>query len=292
MSAALRSLLFVPANQPDRFPKAIASGADAVILDLEDTVPAIEKPAARAAIRDALPKLSGAALYVRVNPVDTVHCFGDLLAVAEAGLAGVMQPKVESAGQIETVDWLLHQLERERGLPDGAIDLLPIVETAKGLAALDAIARASVRVRRLTFGAGDLCRDLGMTMTPDEAPIADARARVVLGSRLAGLEPPIDTVYFDVRNVEGFGIVARRARTLGFQGKLCIHPDQVAPANAAFSPSSDEIARAKRVIAAFEVAEAKGIASIEVEGTFVDYPIVAQARRTLALAERIAGRAQ
>ncbi|MSO69552.1 MAG: CoA ester lyase [Alphaproteobacteria bacterium] len=285
MTDALRSFLFVPANQAARIPKALASGADAVILDLEDTVPASEKVAARAEVRAALKLPRDIKLYVRINAIDTPHCYPDLIGTIGAGLDGVVVPKIESASHIQTLDWLLHQLEAERGIKT-PIDLLPIVETAAGITQLDAIANASPRVKRLTFGAGDLTRDLGQILTGDEIAIAHARARITLASRAAGREPPIDTVYLDVRNLEGIGQIARHARILGFQGKLCIHPDQVAVVNAAFMPSADEIARAERILAAFAKSEAKGIASIEVDGGFVDYPIVAQAERVLALAKR------
>ncbi len=285
MTDALRSFLFVPANQPARIPKALASGADAVILDLEDTVPASEKIGARAEVRAALGLPRDVKLYVRINAIDTPHCYPDLIGTIGVGLDGVVAPKIESASHIHTIDWLLRQLELERGVTQ-PIDLIPIVETAAGMVQLDAIANASPRVRRLTFGAGDLTRDLGQILTGDEIAIVDARARMTLASRAAGREPPIDTVYLDVRNLDGIGQVARTARVLGFQGKLCIHPDQVAVVNAAFMPSPDEIARAERILAAFAKSEAKGIASIEVDGGFVDYPIVTQAQRILALAKR------
>ncbi|MSO75223.1 MAG: CoA ester lyase [Alphaproteobacteria bacterium] len=285
MTDALRSFLFVPANQPTRIPKALSSGADAVILDLEDTVPASEKPAARAEVRAAFSLMRDVKLYVRINAINTPHCYADLIGTIGIGLDGVVVPKIESASHIHTIDWLLRQLEAERGVKQ-PIDLLPIVETAAGIVNLDAIANASPRVRRLTFGAGDLMRDLGQMFTGDEIAIADARARITLASRAAGREPPIDTVYLDVRNLEGIGKIARQSRVLGFQGKLCIHPDQVAVVNAAFTPSAEEVARAERVLAAFAKSEAKGIASIEVDGGFVDYPIVAQAERILALAKR------
>ncbi len=285
MTDVLRSFLFVPANQPKRIPKALASGADAVILDLEDTVPTVEKPSARAEAHAALGLARTAKLYVRTNAVDTPHCYHDLLGSVGVGLDGVVVPKVENSGHIQTIDWLLRQLEVERGITT-PIDLIPIVETAAGIVQLDAIANASPRVKRLTFGAADLTRDLGQMLTGDEVAIADARARLTLASRAAGREPPIDSVYIDVRNLDGLAQVSRLARVLGFQGKLCIHPDQVAVVNTAFTPSADEVARAERILAAFAKSEAKGIASIEVDGGFVDYPIVAQAARTIALAKR------
>jgi citrate lyase subunit beta/citryl-CoA lyase len=290
MIAAPRSLLFVPANQPRRFAKADGSGADIVILDLEDTVPVKEKPAARQAVQEALAARHRTPIYVRVNPLESEHCYADMMAVMRPGLDGIVLPKVGSAGEVQTIDWLIRQLEADRELEGGHVDLLPIVETAQAVSNLDAIAGASSRVRRLTFGAGDLTRELGMQLTPDEIAIADVRARLVLASGLAQLEPPIDTVYIAVRDIEGAGVAARRARVFGCHGKLCIHPDQVPVVNQVFTPSAEEIAHAERVAEAFKKAEDAGIASIEVDGGFVDYPIVQQAWRTLDLAKRLKAR--
>jgi len=286
MTDALRSFLFVPANQPKRIPKALASGADAVILDMEDTVPVPEKPAGRKEALAALGLPRETKLYVRVNPAETEHCYEDLVAVVAPGLDGIVLPKVDLPREAAAVDWVLTQLERRQGMAHGSVDLIPIIESASGLTHVERIAECSPRIRRMTFGAADLSRDLGIILTPDEVAIADVRARMTLASRATGREPPIDTVYIDVRNLEDIAKVAQHARVLGFQGKLCIHPDQVKFVNDAFMPSAEEIAHAERILAAFEKAEAEGIASIEVDGGFVDYPIVAQAQRTLALAKR------
>ncbi len=171
-----------------------------------------------------------------------------------------------------------------RVLPGGSIDLMPIVETALGIESARDIAAAATRVRRLAFGGGDYTLDLQLQWTVEEQELAHARARLVHASRVAGLEPPIDTVLIQFRDGERFRAAAARARQLGFQGKLCIHPDQVPLANAAFSPTPHEVEQARAFVAAYARAEAQGIASIQVDGVFVDAPIVARARRVLAMA--------
>jgi citrate lyase subunit beta/citryl-CoA lyase len=177
---------------------------------------------------------------------------------------------------------LLSALERERGLRAGAIDLVPIIETAVGMRDVAAIAGSGSRTKRLAFGAGDYTLDLGMVWSRDEAELLPARAAVVMASRAAGIEPPLDTVWADLRDAEGFARSAEHASALGFQGKMCIHPDQIAVANAAFSPTDAALAWARRVIAAFEEAEANGLASIQLDGQFIDYPIVQRARQVAA----------
>ncbi len=172
--------------------------------------------------------------------------------------------------------------------PEGGIDIMPIVETAVGFSNLAAIARSRTRVKRIAFGAGDFTLDLGITWSVDEHELLPYRSAIVVESRAAGLEPPIDTVWARLKDAKGFERSARCARDLGFQGKMCIHPDQVPVVNDVFRPSDAEVAEARRVCAAFAEAEAKGLASIQVDGRFVDYPIVYLARRVLARAELVA----
>ncbi len=290
VSGPLRSLLFAPGNHERRVEKALTLDADAVILDLEDAVAEVEKAAARPLVKTALKAPRSGVAYVRVNAIDTEFCHGDIMAVVGPGLDGIMLPKVESADQLLTIDWLLSQLERDAGIDDGAIDLLPIIETGRGVAGVRDIAAASDRVRRLSFGAGDYARDMGMRWTEGEAEMAAARAEVVLASRVAGLEPPLDTVWVHIRDQVGLRRSAETVRDMGFQGKLCIHPDQIAPVNAVFTPTDEETAFAEKVVAAFDQAESEGLASIQVDGYFVDYPIVAQARRTLEMVAKLGAR--
>jgi citrate lyase subunit beta/citryl-CoA lyase len=202
---------------------------------------------------------------------------------------GVVLPKVESAADLHAIDWLLAALERERGIAEGSIDLIPMVETAAGVARVDRILqarglrpyRAPWRVKRIAFGAADFSLDAGLLPSHEEPELAEARARVVLASRAAGMEGPLDSPWFHLRDMEGFRRALERSRRGGFQGRLCVHPDQVPVANELFTPSADEVARAERIVAAFKEAEARGCAAVEVDGQMVDYPIVYRARALL-----------
>jgi citrate lyase subunit beta/citryl-CoA lyase len=289
LQGGLRSYLFAPGNHPRKVEKVFAAGADAVILDLEDAVAIAEKEATRAVVVEAMQRPRRSLGYVRINGVGTRWCMGDLEAVVGPWLDGIVVPKVESAEQLRLISEKIGDAERRLGLTGGAIDLMPIVETALGIESAREIAAAGPRVRRLAFGGGDYTTDLDIVWTQDELELAYARARLTHASRIAGIEPPVDTVVVQVKDIERFRISAANGRRAGFAGKLCIHPDQVGPCNEAFSPSAAEIERARRIVAAFAAAEAGGSASIRVEGEFIDYPIVERARRVLALAERVAG---
>ena len=288
-----RSLLFAPGNHPRKVEKCLGLDADAVILDLEDAVAIAEKEATRSVVVDALanrpPHAGGrcARGYVRVNAVDTPFCWGDLQAVVTPGVDGIVLPKLESASDLRTVDWVVSQLERERGMAPGAFDVLPIIETGRGVAAVASICGAGTRVRRLSFGAGDYTLDMGLRWTDGERELDQARSALALASRAAGLEPPIDTVFIHIGRLDSLRRSAELARDFGFQGKLCIHPEQVGPVNEAFSPTGGEVAQARRYLAAFREAEARGSASIQVDGYFIDYPIVEKARRVIDLADAI-----
>jgi citrate lyase subunit beta/citryl-CoA lyase len=286
----LRSLLFAPGNHARRVAKALSLHADAVILDLEDAVAIVEKPATRAVVAAALEQPRQGLLYVRVNAVDTDFCYGDLVAVVQRGLDGIILPKVESTAGLATIDWLLVQLERDRGLPRGGVDLIPIIETARGVQQIDAILAAGTRVRRVAFGAGDFTLDVGMAWSRGEAELAHARAVIVTASRSSGIDAPLDTVWVDLTDPEGLEASARTALAYGFQGKMCIHPEQIAVVNRVFTPSDAEIAFAERVAAAFAAAEAVGSAAIQLDGKFIDYPIVYRARRVLQHVAAIRGR--
>ena len=287
-----RSFLFAPGNHLRRVEKAFTLGADAVILDLEDSVAVSDKPAARRPVADALAasaRTSRARGYVRVNAMGTPFCFRDLVETIGPGVDGVVLPKVESAADLHAIDWMIANLERERDLAVGSLDLMPIIETAVGISRIDRILQARSlkpysgvwRVRRAAFGAGDYSHDLGLSPTHDEPELAHARARLVLASRAAGLEAPIDSPWFHFKDREGFQRAVAHSRRRGFQGRLCIHPDQVADANEGYGPTVEEVAEAERIVVAFREAEAKGSAAIELDGHMVDYPIVYRAERLL-----------
>ncbi|MAN79855.1 MAG: CoA ester lyase [Rhodospirillaceae bacterium] len=279
--AVHRTYLFAPGNHARRAEKAFTLDCDAVILDLEDAVAVAEKPATRALVVETLKQNPGKRGYVRVNAWDTEFCFNDIQAVTGPWLTGLVLPKVEDAAQVIAVDWILANIERDKGMEVGTIDLLPIIETGKGVANARAIAAAATRVRRLSFGAGDYTKDMSMRWTLAETEIDHARAEIALVSRAEGLEPPVDSVWIHIKDTDGLVRSAEKVRDMGYQGKLCIHPDQIGPTNGVFTPTEEQIAFAEKVVAAFEEAEARGLASIQMDGYFIDYPIVDQARRTL-----------
>ena len=283
-----RSFLFAPGNHARRVEKCLTLGADAVILDLEDAAANAEKAATRSVVVEALQRPRRCQGYVRVNSLGTQWSHGDFAAVVAKGVDGIIVPKIESAGELQTAEWLLGALEREGGLPEGGIDLIPIIETGAGFANLAAIARAARRSKRLSFGAGDFTLDVGITWSRDELELLPYRTAFVVESRAAGLEPPLDTVWVSLDDPEGFQRSVQRAKDLGFQGKLCIHPDQVPVVNGCFQPTEAELAHARKVLDAFAQAERDGLAAIQVDGQFVDYPIVYRAQRLIARADAIA----
>lgn len=291
--AVYRTFLFTPGNHPRKVEKSCSLATDAIIIDLEDAVAVAEKVATRGPVRAALDQPRRGKAYVRVNPFDSDFCYADIKAVVCARLDGIVLPKVETPDQLVAVDWLLSALESELGLSPNCIDVIPIVETAVGIANLHLLpgpAGVTGRVKRLAFGAGDYTLDTGMTWSHDEGELYEVRSQLVRASRAANLEAPLDTVWVDIKDDEGFLASCRRVKAMGFQGKMCIYPPQVEQANRVFTPSSEEIAEARNVVAAFDDAEASGSASIQIDGRFVDYPIVEKARRIIAIADAIEAR--
>ena len=287
-----RSLLFCPANEPRKVARLARSGADAVVLDLEDAVADAHKVAARGAAREALGALGGVTRCVRVNAFETGLTPGDVAAVVCAQLDAIVLPKAETVQDIRRLDRLIAKAEAKNGVAAGAVRVLAIVETCAGVAAAAELAAAGGRLCRIVFGAGDLAADLGLpTIRGDlSAALAYGRAKVVYDARAAGLPPPVDGPYLHVRDLAGLARDCETARALGHGGRLCLHPDQVPVVNRAFSPDAEEVAFARRVVAAFAEAEGAGSASITVDGVFVDYPIARKARHIAALADAIAAR--
>ena len=254
--------LFVPADRPERFAKAGFSGADAIIIDLEDAVAPDRKTLARAQISrsGALPQ--NILIYVRLNARFTPWHNEDMAALAALDVAGIVLPKVESAADVEAVAALLKKRE-----------VIALIETAAGLAAARQIAGAAATTR-LAFGSIDFCADLGMAHTREA--LLMARSELVLASRLGGLPAPLDGVTASLGDAKLAEDDARYAASLGFGGKLCIHPAQIAPVKLGFAPSEAEIAWAARVLAAAE----DGAAAVD--GAMVDAPVRARARRIMA----------
>lgn len=291
-SLPLRSLLFAPANEPRKTRRLSGSGADAVVLDLEDAVARDQKLAARTFARATLRDIAGPLRCVRVNGFDTGLTADDVAAVVCADLDAIVLPKVETAVDLRRLDAMLATAEAAAQLPCGSVRVIPLVETCAGVIAGAEIAHASSRTLVLAFGSGDLGRDLALpTIRGDlSAAIAYGRAKIVYDARAAGLPPPLDGPYLNVRDQDGMAADCRAAAAVGHGGKVCIHPDQVPVANRVFGPAPEEVAFAHKVIAAFSAAEASGSAAIAVEGVFVDYPIVIKARSIIDLADTIAAR--
>jgi citrate lyase subunit beta/citryl-CoA lyase len=245
--------------------------------------------ATRKPVAEALARPRRCRGYVRVNAASGPYCYGDLVETIHKGVDGVMLPKVESAGELHAIDWLLANLERGLGLAEGAIDLMPQIETAAGVQRIERIVQAKNlraykgpwRVKRVVFGAADYANDVGLSVSMDEPELAEARARIVMISRAAGLENPIDSPWFHMKETAAFARALERSRRGGFQGRCCIHPDQIGPVNAAYLPSKEELAQAERIVAAFKEAEARGAAAIQVDGQMIDYPVVYRAQALL-----------
>lgn len=260
-AASARSWLFVPATRPERFAKATSSGADMVIIDLEDAVPLQDKAGARTAAASWLAAQGVAA--VRVNPASSTHHQADIDAlVGLPGLRAVVLPMAESAEALARV--------RERLGPD--VSLVPQVETALGIVRGLELA-ATAGVARLAFGHLDFAVDIDAAPAPEA--LLHVRSSLVVASRAAGVAGPIDSVTTDLDDEEVARADATRARALGFTGKLCIHPRQVAAVNAAMSPSDEEVAWAEQVLAAGTSGAAR------VAGQMVDAPVVARAERII-----------
>ncbi|ABM60493.1 HpcH/HpaI aldolase/citrate lyase family protein [Verminephrobacter eiseniae] len=270
--AEARSFLFVPANRPDRLPKALASGADAVIIDLEDAIAPPQRDGARSALQPVWASIAApdrARLVLRINGAGTPWHRADVAlarALVADGLAALMLAKAEQARDLAAL---------AQACPGAA--LLPLVESAEGAAALDALA-AAPRVLRLALGDIDLQADLGMACGPEQAELAPLRWAMVLASRRAALAPPIDGVTTARDDAAALTQDTARSRRFGFAAKLCIHPAQIAVVHAAFAPGARECDWARRVLAA---AEAAGGGVCVVDGRMVDAPVIALARQTL-----------
>jgi citrate lyase subunit beta/citryl-CoA lyase len=287
-SQLVRSLLFVPGSDERKLEKVASFGADAVVIDLEDAVADEEKSAARAVTREAIPRAgaAGAVVIVRVNSIATGRMEEDVATVVRPELAGIMVPKLEDAETLPAVDAALADAEREQGIDVGTIRVLALIETPRGLVECERIlAGAPARTLTAVFGAGDFTTELGVDLTRDAAELQYARSRLVVATRAAGMTKPIDGPWLALEDLDGLAADCARSRGLGFQGRVTVYPPQVATVHHEYSWLPDEeVQRARRVVEAFEAAEAEGVASIRVDGRFVDYPIYRLALERLRLA--------
>jgi citrate lyase subunit beta/citryl-CoA lyase len=279
----LLTWLYVPGDRPDRFAKAVDSGADAVILDLEDAVVPARKEYARAAVAEFLTELPAVPAFVRVNAGPSVEQPLDLAAVAgAAGLTGLRLPKVRSAGDVLALAARLDLNGADRH--DQPVELHPLVESAAGVEAAYTIASAHPAVASIGLGEADLRSDLGV---PGEEGLAWSRGRIVVAARAAGLPPPAMAAYPDVSDVDGLVTSCRTGRQLGFLGRSAIHPRQLPVIVEAFRPTQDEVARAVALLAAVDDAAARGSGTAVLsDGRFADRAMTGAAQRTVALAAR------
>ncbi|QBM77479.1 CoA ester lyase [Sphingomonas sp. AAP5] len=288
----LRSWLFIPGDSEKKLGKVDACGADAVILDLEDSVAAANKPAGRALVAAFVGERPRGArpgqLWVRINPFDSGLALDDLVAVVGAAPDGIMLPKCDGPDDIRRLSHYLDALEAQAGVAPGSIKIVPVAtETAAAPFTLGAYAGAGLdRLLGLTWGAEDLSAALGASSNLDPAggwalTYRLVRSLTLLGAKAAGVQA-IDTLYVDFRDEAGLRESSRAARAEGFTGRLAIHPAQVAAINASFMPSPEEIAHAQRIVAAF--AAAPGVGTVGLDGRMVDLPHLKQAEGLLALA--------
>ncbi len=283
-------MLFVPANVPKFVEKAHLRGADAIILDLEDSVIAEEKTDAREAVPEAAKLVGrvGADVTVRINRPWRL-AVRDIEAVVGPDVVALILPKVEDAGHIRAIGEIVGEVEIERGLPQGQTKLVALVETPSAYYELRDIARADPRLIGLTLGSEDFSLEMGMPPTPDGLSLAAREC--VIAARAGGIVPLgfIGTLA-DFADRDAFTAMARQGRQLGFEGAFCIHPDQVPILNDAFGPSQDEVAFAERVIAAYDAAVEKGLGAVKLDGKMIDVPVVDRARNTLSRQAQIEAR--
>jgi citrate lyase subunit beta/citryl-CoA lyase len=280
----LRSFLFAPGSDEHKLRKALACGADAVVFDLEDSVPPTEKEEARNTVGSVLADVGPRAeceIHVRVNHLVEGFDPADLAMAVHPNVSALRLPKCEKPEDVSSVENVLDELERAAGIPDGAIRLYPTIESAAGVGAAVEILSAGRRVQAGVFGPADFAASIGLFDATFEAALL-ARSTLVLASARARIQSPVDGAYLRVKDLEGLRDEGRRVRQLGFVGKSAIHPAQVAVLHEVFTPTQAEVDRAREV-----VSSAAGQATGVVDGAYVDPPVVAQARTILELAAHL-----
>lgn len=285
-----RSTLILPVNIPRFVEKAYLRGADAIMLDLEDSVPLKEKEKARKLTKDSLSQAGrgGAEVFVRINK-DPDLLPEDLMASVFPGLNGITLPKVESAGEVHNLEDQLARLEEEHGLKAGTIELSLLIESPCGLLNLREIAAASKRVKSISLGPEDYCLELGVEPSEDGMELYYALSKLVTICKVKGIKPMgLLGSIGGFRDLQRFERAAIRARQLGCEGASCIHPDQVGILNRVFSPDPAQVKYARRLVEAFEEGLRDGTASVNVDGQMVDIPVYNRARLVLKRAEAIA----
>lgn len=285
MKKLRRTMLFVPANNPNMMMNAPVFKPDCIIFDLEDAISLKEKDSARDLLVEALKTFEyrDCEIFARVNPLYTPFGKDDVRELVKAGLRNVRLPMSETDEDIKSLDALLTQIENDLGIDRGTVKILGAIETAKGVINAEKIAVASSRMVGISFGAEDFTRTIGSERSREGEELFVARCKIVLAAAAAGIDA-IDTVYADIEDEEGFENEVQSARKLGFAGKSVIHPRQIGVVHSIFTPSKEEIHKALRVISAIQQAEAKGLGVITLDGKMIDGPIVDKAEKIITLA--------
>jgi citrate lyase subunit beta/citryl-CoA lyase len=286
----LRSLLFVPGSREDFLPKAAAAGADALVLDLEDSVPAAVKDAARACVAIELARSSRPLTFIRINHPSCGELEKDLAVLAPHTAQAVMLPKVAVVEDVEPVDARLTIFERDNGLDRDSISILVVIETSIGLRNLFDVLRSRPRIRGAALASaeeGDFMLDIGGRWTPTGEALTYARGKFVCDARAAGVTWIVDGAFMNLRDGNALELESHLARSHGFGSKVAIHPRQVAVINEVFSPTAEEVERARKVLEAFREAETMGRGAVQFQGMMIDYANVRWAKRLLGLARDV-----
>ena len=288
MSRLRRSLLFVPASSERFLARAQNAQADSLIFDLEDAVAPERKALARETLKDVLSD-SGFERFertVRINALDTPYFLDDVLAMVEAGADGLVVPKTSTPEGIRFVDKLVSLAEERAGQAPGSVALLPLIEQPQAIGNAFSLAQASPRLAGMAFGHGDFSLAMGIQAGPSsDGIVLHARCQVVTAAKAAGIVP-INNVYLDIPDVEGLVAETRQGKQLGYEGKACIHPSQIEPVNAVYTPSPEEVAYARDMLAAFDGAVAEGKGAVAFRGRMIDGPIADRERMVLERARK------
>ncbi len=286
-----RTLLFAPGSRPELLSKAQMGDADAMIFDLEDSVPLNAKDEARQNIADALAAGLKKPMFLRINNPRAGDFMADLKVLADAGsltnVAGIVLPKADDANDVQAVAKALQAIEAKHAIKEGSLSILPLIETCLGLRNGFDIAKASPRVIGMALASaeqGDFMVDLGGRWTPRSLALAYPRSKLVVDARAAGMQWLVDGVFMNLKEIDKLREECLIARELGFVGKMAIHPTQVDVMHTVFSPSEAEVTYARGLLAAFREGEARGVGAVKYEGMMVDYANVRLAERTLSLA--------
>jgi citrate lyase subunit beta/citryl-CoA lyase len=286
-----RSLLFVPANNERFVDKAHTRGADGIILDLEDSVPVAERPGARRGLADAVGLVGrvGSDVLVRINS-EPDEAAADLDAAVGPGVRALLVPKVEDPDALVALSGDVARLEAERGMSDGSVAFVVLVESAAGLLRAEAIARAEPRTVAMELGGEDFALSTGMA--PDPETLAVPKQMVLYAARAAGIMPlGIFGSIAHYADLDAYRATAERSRRFGFEGAACIHPSNVPILNDVFTPSTEDVERAQRLVDAYAEAQRAGSGAISVDGNMIDVPVVIRAKKLLARVEAIRARA-